>query len=93
MSLDSIFLRIRLPELIKVCRGRYHGGIVRSIEQNLESTHSNTDLYALRWTILSVQSDDELEAFVGAIPRFICSDRHNMYNIGELLEDSDRRLG
>ena len=93
MSLDSIFFRFRLPELIKACHERYHGGIVRAIEQGLERTHSNTDLYALRWAISSVQTDNELESFIGAIPRFLSSERHNQYTIGELLEDSDVRLG
>jgi hypothetical protein len=93
ISLDSIFLRFRLPELIKACRERYHGGIVRAIEQDLESTHSNADAYALRWAISSVQTDDELEAFISAIPRFLDSERHNQFTIGQLLEDSDVRLG
>jgi hypothetical protein len=50
---------------------------------------SNTDLHALRWAISSVQTDDELEAFVGVISLFLSSERHNEHNIGELLEDSD----
>jgi hypothetical protein len=95
ISLNSIFFRFRLPELINACRERYHGGIVRAIEQDLESTHSNSDVYALRWAISSVQTDDELESFIGSIPRFLNSERHNypQYTIGQLLEDSDVRLG
>jgi len=95
ISPDSIFFRFRLPELIKACRDRYHGGIVRAIEQDLESTYSNTDVCALRWAISSVQTDDELESFIGAIPRFLDSERENypQYTIGQLLEDSDVRLG
>ena len=93
IPLDCIFFRFRLPELIKACRERYHGGIIRAIEQDLESTHSKTDVCALRWAISSVQTDDDLESFVGAIPRFLESERHNQYTIGELLEDSDVRLG
>ena len=94
----NIFLfRFRLPELIKACCERYQGGTVRAIEQYLESTHSNTDasVRALRWAILSVQTDDELESFIGAIPRFLDSERDNysQYTIGQLLEDSDVRLG
>ena len=93
MSINCIFFRFRLPELIKACRERYHGGIVRAIEQDLESTHSNTDACALRWAILSLQTDDELEPFISAIPRFLDSERHNQFTIGQLLEDSDVRLG
>ncbi|KAF8490159.1 hypothetical protein F5888DRAFT_1136181 [Russula emetica] len=90
---NNIFFRFRLPELINACRERYHGGIVRAIEQDLETRHSNTDVYALRWAISSVQTDHELESFIGAIPRFLDSERHNQYTIGELLEDSSVRLG
>jgi hypothetical protein len=95
ISLDSIFFRFRLPELINACRERYHGGIVRAIEQDLESTHSNSDVCALRWAISSVETDDELESFIAAIPRFFDSERQNypQYTIGQLLEDSDVRLG
>lgn len=93
ISLDSIFFRFRLPEFINACRERYHGGIVRAIEQDLESTHSNSDVYALRWAISSVQTDHELESFISAIPRFLDSERHNQYTIGELLVDSGVRLG
>ena len=95
LSLDSIFFRFRLPELINACRERYHGGIVRAIEQDLESTHSNSDVCVLRWAISSVLTDDELESFIGAIPRFLDSERRNypQYTIGQLLEDSDVRLG
>ena len=93
MSHSSIFFRFRLPELINACHERYRGGIVRAIEQDLESAHSSTDLDALRWAISSVQTDEELESFVGAIPRFLSSERHNQFTIGELLEDSDVRLG
>ncbi|KAN0107469.1 hypothetical protein V8E52_010146, partial [Russula decolorans] len=63
------------------------------IEQDLESTHSNSDVYALRWAISSVQTDHELESFISAIPRFLDSERHNQYTIGELLVDSGVRLG
>ena len=95
ISLDSIFFHFRLPELIVAYRERYYGGIVRAIEQDLESTHSNTDACALRWAISSVQTDDELESFIGATPRFLDSERQNypQYTIGQLLEDSDVRLG
>ena len=95
ISFDSIFIRFRLPEVIRGCRERYRGGIVRAIEQDLETKHSDIDAYALRWAILSVQTDAELESFIGAIPRFLDSERHNysQYTIGQLLEDPDVRLG
>jgi hypothetical protein len=95
IHLDGIFFRFRLPELINACRERYHGGIVRAIEQDLESTHSNSDVHALSWAISSVQTDDELESFISSIPQFLESERHNYprYTIGQLLEDSDLRLG
>lgn len=95
ISFDSIFFHFRLPELINACRERYHGGIIRAMEQDLESTHSHSDTCALRWAILSVQTDDELESFIGAIPRFLDSERQDypQYTIGQLLEDSDVRLG
>ena len=95
ISLDSIFLRFRLPKVIQTCRERYRGGIVRAIEQDLETKHSDIDTCSLRWAILSVQTDAELESFIGAIPRFLDSERHNysQYTIGQLLEDPDVRLG
>ncbi len=95
ISLDSIFIRFRLPEIIDACRERYHGGIIRAIEQDLETTHSNTDTYALRWAISSLQTDDELESFIKAIPPFLDSEPHHytQYTIGQLLEDPDVRLG
>jgi hypothetical protein len=47
-------------------RKRYHSGIVQAIEQDLESTHSNSDVSALHWAISSVQTDDELKSFIGS---------------------------
>jgi hypothetical protein len=95
ISLDSIFFRFRLPELINTCRERYRGGILRAIEQDLETGHSNIDSHALRWAISCIQTDAELESFIGAIPRFLESTRQNypQYTIGHLLEDPDVRLG
>jgi hypothetical protein len=95
ISLDGIFFRFRLPEIISACRERNHGGIVRAIEQDLETMHSNIDACSLRWAILSIQTDAELESFIGAIPRFLDSERHGypQYTIGHLLEDPDVRLG
>ncbi len=94
-SLDGIFFRFRLPKIIDACHERYHGGTMRAIEQDLEATHSNTDTHALCWAISSAQTDDELESFIGAIPRFLDSERQNypQYTIGQLLEDTDVRLG
>jgi hypothetical protein len=56
---------------------------------------SNSDVYTLRWAISSVQTDDELESLIGAIPRLLNSERYNYleYAIGQLLEDSDVRPG
>lgn len=95
ISLDSIFFRFRLPEVINACRERYRGGIVGAIEQDLDTSHSNIDSHALRWAISSIQTDPELESFIGAIPRFLESERHTypQYTIGHLLEDPDVRLG
>jgi hypothetical protein len=92
---DSIFNRFRLPKIIGACRERYHGGIVRAIEQRLETTHSNMDTNSLGWAISSVQSDSALESFIAAIPRFLDTERHphSKYTIGSLLEDRDVRLG
>jgi hypothetical protein len=94
ISLDSIFFRFRLPEVISACRERCHGGMVRAIEQDLEAMHPNTDACSLRWAIMSIQTDTELESFIAAIPRFLDSEnRYSQYTIGDLLEDPDVRLG
>lgn len=94
ISLDSIFFRFRLPEVISACRERCHGGIVRAIEQDLEAMHPNIDACSLRWAILSIQTDTELESFIAAIPRFLQSEsRYPQYTIGDLLEDPEVRLG
>jgi hypothetical protein len=95
LRLQCNFFRFRLPCLINTCLERYRGCIVRVIEQDLESTYSNSDVYTLRWAISSVQTDDELGSLIGAIPRFLDSERYNylQYAIEQLLEDSDVRLG
>jgi hypothetical protein len=92
---NSIFYHFRLPKIIDACRERYHGGIVRAIEQELETTSSNRDTHSLGWAISSVQSDSALESYIAAIPRFLDTDRHlyPQYTIGSLLEDRDVRLG
>jgi hypothetical protein len=95
VSPDSTFYRFRLPKIIGACREKYHGGIVRAIEQDLETTHSNMDINSLGWAISSVQSDSDLESYITAIPRFLDTERHlyPQYTIGSLLEDRDVRLG
>jgi len=92
---DSTFYRFRLPKIIGARRERYHGGIVRAIEHDLETTHSNMDTNSLGWAISSVQSDSALESYIAAIPRFLDTERHlyPQYTIGSLLEDRDVRLG
>jgi hypothetical protein len=94
-SPDSTFYCFRLPGIISAYRERYHGGIVRAIEQDLGTTHLNMDTYSLRWAISTIQSDDDLESFIAAIPRFLDTERHNYpeYTVGSLLEDRDLRLG
>lgn len=91
----SIFYRFRLPKIISASQERYHGGIVRALEQDLENTSSNMDAHSLRWAISSMQGDDALESFVAAIPQFLDTECHNypQYTIGTLLEDPDVRLG
>ena len=91
----STFYRFRLPKIISTSQERYHGGIVRALEQDLETTSSNMDAHSLRWAISSTQGDDALESFVAAIPQFLDTECHNypQYTIGTLLEDPDVRLG
>ena len=95
ISYDSIFIRFRLPEVIRACRERYRAGIARGIEQNIETRRSIIDADSLRLVVLSLQTDAELEPFIGAIPQFLDSESQNysQYNIGLLLEDPDVRLG
>jgi len=94
-SPDSTFSCFRLPEIISAYRERYHGGIVRGLEQDLESTSPNMDTYSLRWAVSSLQGDDALESFIAAIPRFLDTEcgYYPQYTIGNLLEDRDVRLG
>jgi hypothetical protein len=47
---------ISLPRTHHARRERYHGGIVRAIEQDLESTDSNSGAYALRWRRWAISS-------------------------------------
>lgn len=92
---DGIFPRLRLPKMISACQERYRGGIVRALEQDLETISSNTDAYSLQWALSSMQGDSALESFVAAIPRFLDSEPqyYPQYTIGHLLEDRDVRLG
>ena len=95
ISPDSTFSRFRLPKIISACRELYRGGIVRGLEQDLESTSPNMDAYSLRWAVSSLQGDDALVSFIAAIPRFLDTEcgSYPQYTIGNLLEDRDVRLG
>jgi len=88
-------LCFRLHKMISASQERYRGGIVRALEQDLETTSSNMDADSLRWAISSMQDDDALESFIAAIPQFLDTEHHNypQYTIGTLLEDPDVRLG
>jgi hypothetical protein len=88
-------LCFRLHKMINASQQRCRGGIVRALEQDLETTNSNMDANSLRWAISSLQGDDALESFIAAIPQFLDTERHTYphYTIGNLLEDPDVRLG
>lgn len=88
-------LSFRLHKMVSTSQERYRGGIVRALEQDLETTSSSMDAHSLQWAIASMQSDDALESFIAAIPQFLDAERHNypQYTIGTLLEDPDVRLG